>query len=417
MGQQQGGGRAESIGTALVFGLPLTAGVLLFLHQPMFEDTLVQRYVHHPIEQIEIGVFCCALAALVAKALGCLRQRRAVRAGMLPAWDGVSVPPAAAQPLLAQLSSHSPKLQQTWLGRRCHAVLDYLCRRNSAAGLDDHVRTLADNDAMALESSYSFLRFLVWSVPILGFLGTVIGITDAIAGVSPDQLEHDMSGVTSGLATAFDTTGLALMLTMLTMLVTFVVERFEQRALQSVDAYVDVQLFHRFSRPENAHAPVLYAVQELVERQADIWAASLGQVEKRQALHEQKQQDRFTQTLQTVLDEQMTRWSKAAEARTAETLKPLARLAAAIQQQTLALRPQAESMSRLAGLLSELQQSEGQLARLQNLLQHNLAALSAAGSFEEAVHSLNAAVHLLSARAGMTGKLRAVGGDDARSAA
>ena len=57
----------------------------------------------------------------------------------------------------------------------------------------------------------------------------------------------------------------------------------------------------------------------------------------------------------------------------------------------------------LAATLAQLQENEGQLLRVQQLLQQNLAGLAAAGSFEEAIHSLNAAVHLLTARASGTG--------------
>ena len=51
----------------------------------------------------------------------------------------------------------------------------------------------------------------------------------------------------------------------------------------------------------------------------------------------------------------------------------------------------------------------------QKLLQQNLAGLSASGTFEEAVHSLNAAVHLLTARA--TGAGWRVIGDEPRRVA
>ncbi|MEI2659369.1 MAG: MotA/TolQ/ExbB proton channel family protein [Bifidobacterium adolescentis] len=50
------------------------------------------------------------------------------------------------------------------------------------------------------------IRTITWAVPILGFLGTVIGITMAIANITPDQLESSLGEVTAGLAVAFDTT-------------------------------------------------------------------------------------------------------------------------------------------------------------------------------------------------------------------
>ena len=59
----------------------------------------------------------------------------------------------------------------------------------------------------------------------------------------------------------------------------------------------------------------------------------------------------------------------------------------------------AESLSRQADALIRLQEGETQLARLQESLNQNLAALTGSGAFEEAVQSLTAAIHLLTMRA------------------
>src|SRR5205807_5948850 len=50
--------------------------------------------------------------------------------------------------------------------------------------------------------------------------------------------------------------------------------------------------------------------------------------------------------------------------------------------------------------LAQLQTEEKQLVRLQETLQQNLQALAGAGAFEQMLHGLNAAVHLLTAKLG-----------------
>src|SRR5205807_893699 len=101
---------------------------------------------------------------------------------VLPPWDGRPVPASDAGTLRSGLHQLGGRLRQTYLGRRIAAVLDFVAGRGSAADLDDQLRTLADTDAVALEGSYSLVRFITWAIPILGFLGTVLGITKAIAG-------------------------------------------------------------------------------------------------------------------------------------------------------------------------------------------------------------------------------------------
>src|SRR5207245_2022976 len=166
--------------------------------------------------------------------------------------------------------------------------------RGSAAELDDHLRTLADNDSIALEGSYSLVRFITWAIPILGFLGTVLGITGAISGVTPEVLEKSLSTVTDGLALAFDATALALGLTMVAMFLSFLVERAEQGVLDAVDRFADRELAHRFERTGaeggefvevvRRNTDVLVgATEQLVRQQAALWASTLEESERRRA--------------------------------------------------------------------------------------------------------------------------------------
>jgi hypothetical protein len=413
--------RADSIWTTLILGLPLSFVLIKFLQGPQFAQTDVARYLEHPVEYVEITLFCCCLSALCVKLLGCLRQRGALRAELLPAWDGEPQAPAEATHLLAGLSRLPRRVQNSWVGRRCREVLDYLCRRGSAVGLDDHVRFATDNASMALDTSYSFTRFLIWATPILGFLGTVIGISKSIAGVSPEQLERGLTAITGGLATAFDTTGLALMLTMLMMLCSFVVEQLEQRTLQDVDDYVDQHLFHRFARPGGEQEPLLEAMQGLVKRQAEVWAASLAETERRAHTVALEQQEQLTAGLAlaiqhslTVHQDMLSQMRQAAREQASDAMRPLGEMAESLRRQQDALVPVVQQLHELGQALARLQDNEQQLIRVQHLLQQNLGALAASGTFEEAVHSLTAAAHLLTARSsGLSGALRVVDDRDA----
>ena len=68
------------------------------------------------------------------------------------------------------------------------------------------------------------------------------------------------------------------------------------------------------------------------------------------------------------------------------------------QQQQTGLTQVAHGVAAQIEALAQLQEGEQQLLRLQESLNQNLSALSGAGAFEEAVHSLSAAVHLLTGR-------------------
>lgn len=108
----------------------------------------------------------------------------------------------------------------------------------------------------ASESSYSFPRILVWAIPLLGFIGTVIGISGAVSGFSGflensgdvEQIKEGIGAVTSSLGLAFDTTLLALFLSVLVMIPLVLVERYESSLLLGIDVFINDKLLPRLTK-------------------------------------------------------------------------------------------------------------------------------------------------------------------------
>lgn len=416
--------RSRANWAALLLGLPLAAGIFALIHYGPLGDTVARRYVSHAVEYVEVVMFCGALGALTAKLLGCLFERRACRRAILPPWDGRTLAVTEAAKLLAGLRQLPRRLQNARIVKRTAAVLDFLRSRGSANELDDQLRSLADADALALEGSYALIRFITWAVPILGFLGTVLGITQSISGITPEKLENSLSEVTDGLALAFDATALALGLTMLTMFLSFLVERTEQAVLDAVDRYADRELAHRFERTSAVTGEFLdvvrqqtevlvRGVEQLVQRQAVLWSQALKEADQRRHGIEHKQEERLMATLETALERTLQTHSRhlvtleqQAVDRGAGLMDRLVGLAAAVretsQEQQAALAQVSQGVAGLLDGLARLQDGEKQVRRLQETLNQNLAALAGAGTFEQALHSLTAAVHLLTARTAAT---------------
>lgn len=404
---------------AFLLGVPLGVVVLLLIWYGPFQEEILIRYTSHPVEMAEVVLFCCALMALGMKFLGYLRERMAFVRALLPKGTGKPQPPGEAATLINHLSMQGG-WRGTYLGQRVLGVLEFVHARGSAQELDDQLRTLSDNDAIAQEGSYSLVRFINWAIPILGFLGTVVGITDAIAGVTPEMLEQSLSGVTSGLATAFDTTALALLLTMALMFGTFISERLEQTLLEQVDGYVERHLAHRFERPGNDNASFVAALnkntetllgttEQLVQKQAQVWARSLERLDRQSADYLKNQQAQLTQSIGQALDFALTRFGqRMAEVesnliqRNHDMVDGVARLVEGLKE---ADRQHREGLAEIAGrlaaqteTLARMQEGETQLVRLQETLQQNLSTLATSGTFEQAVQSLTAAIHLLTSR-------------------
>ncbi|HEY7308434.1 MAG TPA: MotA/TolQ/ExbB proton channel family protein [Gemmataceae bacterium] len=407
---------------AFLVGVPLAVALLVLFHKGPLHNTFLYRYIERPVEGVELIMFCCAVSALGAKFVQSLVEARAFTADVLPPWNGKAVPVGEAANLLTGLHRLPKRLQNTFFAQRVRAVLDFLCQRGSADELDDQMRALLDSDAVVLEGSYALTRFITWAIPILGFLGTVLGITDAISGATPEVLEKNMSHVTDGLSYAFDATALALSLTMITMFCSFLVERREQAILEAVDREVERQLAHRFLRIAGDSGPfvealrqntnvLLEATGQLVQRQAEVWARALTENERRMHEATSRQQEQMAGALEAAIkgtlqthSQLLAALEKKSVEQSARLFEQLGALASVVRQyghdQQAALARVGESLAAQVEALGGLQQGEQHLLQLQAGLQQNLAALAGAGTFEQALHSLTAAIHLLTAKAG-----------------
>jgi biopolymer transport protein ExbB/TolQ len=100
-----------------------------------------------------------------------------------------------------------------------------------------------------LDLAYQTLRYLVWIIPTTGFIGTVIGISISLEGMqNPQAIEFDK--VTSGLAVAFYTTIIALVLSAILVLLQNVVQRREEATLNRVAQYCLKNLINRiYTKP------------------------------------------------------------------------------------------------------------------------------------------------------------------------
>lgn len=383
---------------AMMLGVPMAFGLRHLVFHGPWQDATLQRYLSHPVEVAELILFCCAVCAYGYKLAQSIREQITIRAGVLPPWDGEVVPVEESAQLLQKMGTLPNRLKRTWLAGRIANILDFLHRRGSADELDDQMRALGDNDAMALDGSYSLTRFITWAIPILGFLGTVVGITQAISGVTPEKLEHDLSSVTDGLATAFDTTATALALTMVVMFVGFIVERIEQGILDSVDRHVEHELGHRFERlgsdsnevagivRHNAQA-LLKAVDQVVHRQAEIWARTFEQVERRRLEAEGQMQERIKQTLEQAMSAALERTAAAHARRLEESEQQQAAVRATVletmtglgnamretvQEQKNGLAPLAQGLGQHTQAIVKLQEGARQMIALQENLNQNL---------------------------------------------
>lgn len=333
---------------------------------------LVKRYfAHHPVEYMLTVLFAIGLAALIVKAFDILAQRAGLRDSLLDSVPRSPQPTEECNAMLARLERLPGRRQEEYYICRLRSALQHMRQRGSSDTLDDELKYLSDLDASRLHGGYGLFRVIVWAIPILGFLGTVIGITMALNSVDLQSPDQSMLLVLNGLGLKFDTTALALTLSMALMFVHFYVENAETKLLEQVDRRVQEELGGRFATiamPAGGDGQLVamrrmtevmqQTTEVLVKRQAELWQASV--------------------------DSAAQRWAQMAET--------------ASEQVGTAMLNAVGELTRRAEVLERAVAAAGEVTRLEDALNRNLAGLAGAKHFEQTVLSLAAAVNMLSAR-------------------
>ncbi|MEK7990817.1 MAG: MotA/TolQ/ExbB proton channel family protein [Thiotrichaceae bacterium] len=102
-----------------------------------------------------------------------------------------------------------------------------------------------------IDLRYNMLRYITWLIPTLGFIGTVIGISDALhyAGAYPNPEELPLSELTARLSVAFYTTLLALLQAAILVFCLYLIQAREEMALNRAGQYCLDNLINRLYCP------------------------------------------------------------------------------------------------------------------------------------------------------------------------
>jgi len=247
------------------------------------EGSFLDRYfAGHVIAYCTMALFCVGGAALVIKLFGLVLQFATVERVELPTAASGRQAVDETPVLLAQLSDVSAAMQDSYLIRRLREALQYVLTRGSADSIEQQLRHLEEVDLSRMHHGYAMVRIILSTIPILGFLGTVIGITLAIAklNLSGEAMDQSLPAVVAGLSVAFDTTALALSLSTVLLFAKFCVERVEIRLLSAVDASASRQLIGRFQQYGSEKDPHLASVRLMSEELLSTIQTGMGEQAK-----------------------------------------------------------------------------------------------------------------------------------------
>ncbi len=402
--------------SSLLWGGLASLGFYGLIHNGTLEGEFFERYFSaHWCLYVETIMFFVGVAELLLKTFDLGDQTARLHKPLLGARPEKPHPIADVPQLIKQLLELPAKDQHGYMPRRLREALDAIRRKGSADGLDEELKYLSEVDAARAHSGYAFMRIIIWAIPILGFLGTVIGITIAIASLNPKALEQSLDAVTGGLGVAFDTTALALVLSMILMFGQYVVDKREGKLLSEVDNRAFDELTGRFEVTGTSSDPqvalmqrlaevVQQSTEKLVQKQAEIWQKSIDAANRRFGEIATSAQQQVEAALVKAIGKSVQSHAEqmaTAEATAAErNRRHWSRVHKALVESSQVAQAQHVELAKQGAVLLQVVEATGQITKLEDTLNHNLAALAGAQHFQETLLNLTAAIHLLNARLG-----------------
>lgn len=207
---------------------------------PLAKTSFGQIFLERgPTQHAVVVLFFWSLVILIFKRLKLGLQRRALDVRVLPEEPGFVISPSTVERVLQRLRDVADDPRNFMVLNRVDVALSNLRNLGRVGDVEEILRSQAAQDESQMETSYALVQGFVWAVPVLGFIGTVLGLSQAIgsftavlgSGNDVSVITGALGKVTAGLATAFDTTLVALVAALVIQLLVVMTKKSEEEFL------------------------------------------------------------------------------------------------------------------------------------------------------------------------------------------
>jgi biopolymer transport protein ExbB/TolQ len=182
-----------------------------------------------------------SLALLTYKTFRLSRDRRLLDADVLHVPEGMRILPQDSREYSRQLEQLEAEKQGLLLPRALSAALDRFGATRNVQDAAEAARAICESEAARLDSENAMLRYTAWAIPAIGFIGTVRGIGNALA-TAHRAMSGDITGVTEGLGITFNSTFIALLLSIGVMFLLHQLQLAQERFVLDTESYIDQRL-------------------------------------------------------------------------------------------------------------------------------------------------------------------------------
>ena len=319
-----------------------------------------------------------SVAILFLKSKKIKRQKESMLFDLLPTELSEDINEGSLDKFVRHIQELPVEPGESFLINRVMRGLEHFGVRKSNPEVAEILASQSEIDANAVQSSYTLLHTFIWAIPILGFIGTVMGISAAVGGFSGGMeeaqdiavLKDSLNGVTGGLAMAFDTTLVALVMSMLVMFPSSSMQKSEEDLLNSVDEYCNENLLKRLNDGQDGGrtggATDSVSIRQALNAELTAWNKKLEAIGTTISDHVVQSWDQINEKirLEQVENVEQIKDVDAIVAAFGRTMTQLAKRGEAVQNQAAgSMRQSAESLS---GYLTALEKG---LAGLNGVLE------------------------------------------------
>lgn len=209
--------------------------------QPYIPDRSLVVLVKDYEQEICFILMFWAMAVMGYKARRALRERNQLGQALLHVNEGTRILPEDARQLARPLQALPDEEREYLLPRALMAGLQRFSSTRSIQDVSSAISEVCDTESDRLDSELSMVRYITWAIPSIGFIGTVRGMGEAL-GQAHRAVEGDIVGVTASLGVAFNSTLIALVISIIVMFLLHQLQLLQEKLVLDCHGHCDRHL-------------------------------------------------------------------------------------------------------------------------------------------------------------------------------
>ncbi len=182
-----------------------------------------------------------AMAIMGYKAVANQRETSLLDTDLVPVAEGMRILPEDTREYQRQIQALPERTQDYLLPRAISTALHRFSSTRNVQDVASAAYAVCDEESERLDSELAMIRYIAWAIPSIGFIGTVRGIGEALAQAHK-AVEGDITGVTQSLGVAFNSTFIALLISIVLMFLVHQLQLQQERLTLEAKTYIDRHL-------------------------------------------------------------------------------------------------------------------------------------------------------------------------------